>query len=147
MDAHLFGLLVRARLLTEQRGRLERDLEDLVAEATAAGVCKVDLADAHLSLTDGHVSLRGLAVTNPNAPLTNLFEIDELVFDAGILPALERKLVVDTLAARGIRFNTPRATSGAVPLEEESEEVRASSAVIEPSSRLKSIPCRTRVGP
>ena len=105
---------------------------------TAAVGAKVDLADAHLSLTDGHVSLRGLAVTNPNAPLTNLFEIDELVFDAGILPALERKLVVDTLAARGIRFNTPRATSGAVPLEEESAEIRASSAVIERwKSRVK----------
>jgi len=98
---------------------------------TAAVGAKVELEDAHLSLSDGHVTLRGLAVTNPNAPMTNLFEVEDLVFDAGLLPALERKLVVDTLAARGIRFNTPRATSGAVPQDEESEEVRRTSEVID----------------
>lgn len=85
------------------------------AGGTAAVGAKVDLASAHVGVLDGNVTFRGLAVTNPGKPMTNLFEADELIFDVGILPALEGKVVVDTLAARGIRFGTARKTSGAIP--------------------------------
>ncbi len=85
------------------------------AGGTAAVGAKVELADAELGILDGHVTLEGLQVTNPNAPMTNLVEAEALVFDVGILPALEKKVVIDTMAARGIRFNTPRQTSGALP--------------------------------
>ena len=46
MDDHHFDLLVRARGFAESIAVLERAIADIVAEATAAGVCKVDLADA-----------------------------------------------------------------------------------------------------
>lgn len=82
---------------------------------TAAVGAKVELADANLGILDGNVTLEGLQVTNPNAPMTNLVEVEALVFDVSLLPALEKKLVIDTVAARGIRFNTPRQTSGALP--------------------------------
>lgn len=98
---------------------------------SAAVGAKVDLADAHWSLTDGNVTLRGLQVTDPKAPMTNLVEVGDLVLDLGILPALEKKIVVDTIAARGIRFGTPRATSGALPKKDEPEATRLSSEVVE----------------
>lgn len=82
---------------------------------TAAVGARVDLASASLSLSDANVTLRGLDVTNPNAPMTNIISAEELVLDFAFLPALERKLVIDTVAARGIRFGTPRETSGALP--------------------------------
>lgn len=82
---------------------------------TAAVGAKVDLARARVGLADGLVTLRGLQVTNPGKPMTNLFEAEELVFDVGMLPALEGKVVIDTMAARGLRFGTPRRTSGAIP--------------------------------
>lgn len=82
---------------------------------TAAVGAKVDLASARVGLADGHVTLRGLQVTNPGRPMTNLVEAEELVFDVGMLPALEGKVVIDTMAARGLRFGTPRKTSGAIP--------------------------------
>jgi uncharacterized protein (TIGR03545 family) len=82
---------------------------------TAAVGAKVELADANLGFLAGNVTLEGLQVTNPNAPMTNLFEVEALVFDVGLLPALEKKIVIDTVAARGIRFNTPRQVSGALP--------------------------------
>ncbi|MEX2181924.1 MAG: TIGR03545 family protein [Gemmatimonadaceae bacterium] len=88
------------------------------AGGTAAVGAKVDLDDAHLALAAGHVTLRGLAVTNPNFPMRNLFEAEELVFDVDLLPALERKVVVDTVAVRGLRFGTARAASGAIPHKE-----------------------------
>ncbi len=122
----MFSLLFKDRLL-------KRGVE---AGGTAAVGARVELSGAHLSVTDGHISFTGLAVTNPNRPMTNLFEADELVFDVGILPALERKIVVDTVAVRGLRFGTPRLTSGAVPRKE--PEVEETSQVIaEWKSRVK----------
>lgn len=76
---------------------------------------KVDLASAKVGLREGHVTFRGLAVTNPAKPMTNLFEAEEVVFDIDLDPALEGKIVMDTIAVRGMRFGTARKTSGAIP--------------------------------
>ncbi len=108
------------------------------AGGTAAVGARVDLARAVLGLLDGHVTLEGLQVTDPNSPMTNLVELEELVFDVGILPALERKVVIDTVAARGIRFGTPRATSGAIPKRESDGET--SSEVIANFKRQIKVP-------
>lgn len=82
---------------------------------TKAVGAKVDLASADVRVLDGTVRFEGLAVTDPAKPMTNLFEAGDLVFDVGIRPALEKKVVIDTMAVRGLRFGTPRATSGALP--------------------------------
>ena len=82
---------------------------------TAAVGAKVDLRAAHVSVLAGDVTLDGLAVTDPSKPMTNLFEAEALVFAVDPLPLLESKVVIDTLAVRGLRFGTPRATSGALP--------------------------------
>ena len=91
---------------------VRRGVEHAGTEAAGA---KVDLASARVGLRDGSVTLRGLAVTDPARPMTNLFEVDEIVLRAELLPALERKVVIDTMAVRGMRFGTPRKTSGALP--------------------------------
>jgi uncharacterized protein (TIGR03545 family) len=100
------------------------------AGGTAAVGARVDLEKAHLGLVEGTVRFNGLAVTNPNAPMTNLFEAEELVFDVGILPLLEKKVVIDTVAARGLRFNTARAISGAIPQDEAPPEVEETNALV-----------------
>ncbi len=82
---------------------------------TALVGAKVDLEEADVRLADGAVILRGLQVTNPNAPMTNLFQLDELVADFNLGPLLQKKIFIDTVAVRGLRFGTPRATSGAIP--------------------------------
>ena len=91
---------------------VRRGVEYTGTEAVGA---KVDLRKAHVGVLDGLVTLSGLAVTDPGKPMTNLFEAEELVFDVALLPALESKVVIDTMAVRGLRFGTPRATSGALP--------------------------------
>jgi uncharacterized protein (TIGR03545 family) len=108
------------------------------AGGTAAVGAKVDLARADLGILDGHVTLEGLQVTDPNAPMTNMVEVEALVFDVGILPALEKKVVIDTVAARGIRFGTPRTVSGAVP--QKPKEAEESSAVMEEFKRQVKVP-------
>jgi uncharacterized protein (TIGR03545 family) len=85
------------------------------AGGTAAVGAQVNLASARIHLFRGKVTLRSLQVTNPNAPLTNIVQLDEIVADIAFLPLLEKKVVVDTVAIRGLRFNTPRRTSGAIP--------------------------------
>lgn len=73
---------------------------------------RVDLASADVRLGDGVVVLRGLQVTNPDKPMTNLIEAREIVLNVRMRPLLEKKLHVDTVALRDMRFGTPRTESG-----------------------------------
>ncbi|MDH5643008.1 MAG: TIGR03545 family protein [Gemmatimonadota bacterium] len=75
---------------------------------------KVELDGVEIDLAGGSVRLMGLQVTNPDSPMANLFQAEEIVADIDPVPLLEKKILVDTLAVRGLRFDTPRETSGAV---------------------------------
>ena len=75
---------------------------------------RVDLASADIRLLKGNVTLKGLQVTNPDKPMTNLVQMDEIVAQVSLRPLLEKKTVLDTVAVRGVRFGTPRKTSGAL---------------------------------
>ena len=90
---------------------VRRVIEAIGTELVGA---KVDLAEADVQLLDGSVRLKGLEVTDPDAPMTNLVQVDEIIADVRILPLLEKKVFVDTVAVRGVQFGTPRATSGAL---------------------------------
>jgi len=100
----LAAFLLKDRMV--KRG-VERTGEYLVG-------AKVDLAAADVRLGEGAISLRGLQVANPDAPMTNLLEAEEIVLDLRVEPLLEKKLHIDTIAVRGVRFGTPRETSGAL---------------------------------
>jgi uncharacterized protein (TIGR03545 family) len=91
---------------------VRRAIEDSGTEAIGA---RVELAEADVRLARGELVLRGLQVTNPNSPMRNLFEVREIVGKLNLRALLEKKIVVDTLAVRDVRFGTARATSGAVP--------------------------------
>lgn len=75
---------------------------------------RVELRSFQLSLARGDATLRGLVVASPFDSLENLFEADELVADLDMLPLVEKKVVIDRLAANGLRFATKRTTSGFV---------------------------------
>ena len=84
---------------------------------TAIVGAKVEIEDLHISLANGDVTIRGLTVASPHEALKNLLQADELVADLDVLPLLEKKVVIDRLAANGVRFGTPRATDGRVPMD------------------------------
>ncbi len=90
---------------------VERSVENFGAYLVGA---RVDVDQADLRLREGTVILRGLHVTNPDKPMTNLVQADEVVAMLAIRPLLEKKIVLDTVALRGMRFGTPREESGAI---------------------------------
>jgi len=79
---------------------------------TAIVGAKVEIRDLQIDLARGDVTVRGLTVASPHEALKNLLEADELAADVDLLPLLEKKVVIDRLAATGLRFGTPRATDG-----------------------------------
>jgi uncharacterized protein (TIGR03545 family) len=92
---------------------LDRLVEQGIEETGAYLVgARVDLESADVRLGEGTVVLRGLQVANPNAPMSNLFEAEEIVADLQWTPLLQRRVAVDTLAVRGMRFGTARDQSG-----------------------------------
>jgi uncharacterized protein (TIGR03545 family) len=107
----LFVVLVSALYLLFRNMLVAHGVEHV---GTAVVGARVDVASADVRLRDGVVALRGLQVTNPRKPMTNLFEADEIVVNVRMAPLLEKKVVIDTVALRGLRFGTARKTSGAV---------------------------------
>jgi uncharacterized protein (TIGR03545 family) len=76
---------------------------------------RVEIGDTQVSLLNGDVELREIRVANPRAPMRNLIEADrcELVLHSSAL--LHKQAVVDHGTLTGLRFGTPRDTSGALP--------------------------------
>src|SRR2546427_2102210 len=79
----------------------------------------VEIRRLHLDVPHARVEVRGLTVASPFEALQNLLEADELVADVDPLPLLEKKVVIDRLAAKGLRFGTPRKTDGRVSGQED----------------------------
>src|SRR5439155_1382499 len=104
-----FGALGAAAWLLFAERIARRAIETV---GTAVIGAKVEIRALALSLGHGSVALRGLTVASPFRPLENLLQADELVADLDLLPLLEKKVVIDRLAAKGLKFATPRATDG-----------------------------------
>ncbi len=75
---------------------------------------KVEIQDLHLDLAHGKVLIRGLTVASPHEALRNLLQADELVADVDVVPLTEKKLIINRIAANGLRFGTLRETDGRV---------------------------------
>ncbi|MGH7613464.1 MAG: hypothetical protein ACREMW_05380 [Gemmatimonadales bacterium] len=109
--ALFLALIVAAWLVLADRvGRLAVE-----RSGTAVLGARVTVRRFDISLLRGTVTIAGFVAASPFDSLENLFEADQLVADLDLLPLTEKKVVIDRLAATGLRFGTPRTTSGFVP--------------------------------
>jgi uncharacterized protein (TIGR03545 family) len=87
----------------------------VISSGQMATGARVDLQDLSSSLPHGRLHIRGLAAANPESPLENLFQVDEVSLKIDTRALLDRRWVVDQAAVAGLQFNTDRPTSGALP--------------------------------
>ena len=85
------------------------------SQGTKAVGAKVDVAGADLSLFPAGLEILGLQVTNPDSPMTNALAVNRIYSDIELMPLIKRKVIIDNLRMEGIRIDTPRKTSGALP--------------------------------
>jgi uncharacterized protein (TIGR03545 family) len=90
---------------------IERAIE---RAGTAAVGATVELDAADLSLLPLGLTLTRLQVTDPDEPMTNAVEIARITGALDPLELLRRKVIVDAMTVDGVRFKTPRRTSGAI---------------------------------
>ena len=86
---------------------------------TALVGAEVDLAAAKVTLVPLGVTLSGLQVTDPASPSTNSIEVNRIAFRLDSLNLFRRKVIIDEMAAEGMRFGTARKRPGKVVVPEE----------------------------
>lgn len=125
---------------------------DRIARQTAEDVgttmlgARVDIDRLHIDLARGEVEVRGLTVASPFEPFRNLLQADELVANVAIEPLLEKKVVIDRLAANGLRFGTTRTTSGIVAPGDQAAATRSVGAQVQAWGERFRIPALALAG-
>jgi uncharacterized protein (TIGR03545 family) len=125
---------------------------DRIARQTAEEVgtsllgARVDIERLHLDLARGQVEVRGLTVASPFEEFKNLLQADELVANVAIEPLLEKKVVIDRLAANGLRFGTTRTTSGFVEPGDQAATTRSVGAQVQAWGERFRIPALALAG-
>ena len=85
------------------------------SQGTKAVGAKVDVQKVDLSLMPAGIEMTGLQVTNPDNPMTNAMDVKRIYSDIELMPLIQKKVIIDNLRMEGIRVNTPRKSSGAIP--------------------------------
>lgn len=91
---------------------VERAVETVGTKANGA---QVELRNASLSFNPLGFVLMDLQVTDAHQPMRNVVQIQRIKFALDSYALLRRKVVITDLHAEGVRTNTPRARSGALP--------------------------------
>jgi uncharacterized protein (TIGR03545 family) len=91
----------------------------VVSGGQSAIGAKVELDSSAVSVLEARATLTGLRVTNPKRPMENLLEAEKIELDFESDSFLRKKVIANHGVVRGIKFNTPRETSGALDPEDE----------------------------
>ncbi|MCR8922478.1 TIGR03545 family protein [Dasania sp. GY-MA-18] len=75
---------------------------------------KVEVASSELKLAPLSLSIKGLAITNPDRPMENLWYSDDIQLQLDSSFLLRRQVIVEQANVSGLQFNSPRRSSGAL---------------------------------
>lgn len=93
----------------------DRILKSTIIEiGTEAVGAKVDLSSGSLDLDEFSVLLNDLAITNPNAPMRNIFEAGNITFNLDSDALLWKKTIIDEIIVENLFLDTARTESGAI---------------------------------
>jgi len=101
----IFSVLFKNRLLTMA---LKSGLEAIFN-------AKAEVQGLNFELLNAKISIRHLEVANADAPMKNLFELDKTEIHLNSEQLLYGKFIAKNIECQGIRWNTDRKTSGALP--------------------------------
>lgn len=73
---------------------------------------RVEVGETEVSVLEARAVLKDIRIANPQRPMENLLEADALELDFESDSLLRRKAIADRGVVRGLRFGTPRETSG-----------------------------------
>ncbi|TWU00040.1 hypothetical protein Pla108_09830 [Botrimarina colliarenosi] len=91
----------------------------MIAGGQAAIGARVEVDRADVSVVETRATLTGLRIANPQRPMENLLEAEKIEIDFESDSLLRRKAIADHGSVRGLRFGTPRETSGALNPDDE----------------------------
>lgn len=75
---------------------------------------KVEVGKADLTIIPLGVTLTNLKIANPNSPMQNLIEVDNIRFHLDGKYLYERKVIIKDMVIDGLKFNTEREKSGEI---------------------------------
>lgn len=94
---------------------IDKYAETLIEKAGTSVVgAKVQLDEADVTLFPAGITLRRLQITDPDEPMKNAVEVARASFLIDALQILRKKALIKDMTVEGVRFGTPRETSGAV---------------------------------
>ncbi len=99
---------------------------------TRVAGAEVTVDDVDITVSPFGVKLTHLQVADARQPMQNLLEFDQAKADLELAPLLIGKAISNELSVSNLQFHTARATSGALPVEDEAEEASS-----EPSATQK----------
>jgi uncharacterized protein (TIGR03545 family) len=90
----------------------------MVKSGEAVFGARVSIASVTTKFRATSLAVHGLEVADKSEPMKNLFQLDDAVFDAEALPLLEKRVIIDQASITGVKFGTPRKSSGALLFQE-----------------------------
>ncbi len=84
-------------------------------EGSNALKARLDVGGVSVHLFPTAITLRDVAATNPRAPMNSLVTAESIRADISLAQLLNRHIVVEHAVLAGLRFDQPRARSGAIP--------------------------------
>ena len=89
-----------------------------VATGQSMAGAKVDIDSAETTFFPPTLALNNVQVANRNDPWKNLFEFESFQLKLAGKPLLRKSIIVEEASINGLRWNTPRETSGELSAEE-----------------------------
>ncbi|QDT67843.1 hypothetical protein MalM25_07500 [Planctomycetes bacterium MalM25] len=87
---------------------------------------RVELGDSTVSLVNARATMKDLRIADPKRPMQNLLEAERITLDFEADSLLRKRAIAEHGVVSGLRFGTPRETSGALdPAEESASGVAA----------------------